>query len=354
MGRYRVGRFKDQIGVSIFLPGLEAQLETQLGTHVALRAGEFLGERFANPDPQPVQPVPDDSVLGGQHAPPSMDNQRIWIWEPRPQRIELTLAEFLSQEIMEPLRSQLHALGGQLRARLGDPMGDGVPGRIEYEIGPPNPAMPWLRQNAPRGAHEVHWIAIHTFARDVLGVWYPTVWSRRLDLWADVARSCNRWWPYERLCVISERPSAVHRDQAGTLHGASGPAVQFRDGYGLYMWHGTSVPSSWINEPDRLDPSYALTWHNVEQRRAAAGIIGWKRVIERLAPRTIDKADDPQIGELLEVNLPHSGAVRFLKVRCGTGREFVLSVPRTMRTALQANAWTYDIGPDQYPLEART
>ena len=45
---------------------------------------------------------------------------------------------------------------------------------------------------------------------------------------------------------------------------------------------------------------------------------------------------------------------RFLKVRCATGREFVLGVPLEMRTAREANAWTYQLHTDDYPLDVRT
>jgi hypothetical protein len=98
-----------------------------------------------------------------------------------------------------------------------------------------------------------------------------------------------------------------------------------------------------------------LTWNNAEERRAAAEIIGWNRVLERLQVRTIDKDRDPHIGELVEVNLPQGrGTARFLKVSCGTGRVFALSVPREMCSALAANAWTYGMTPAEYKLEART
>ena len=80
------------------------------------------------------------------------------------------------------------------------------------------------------------------------------------------------------------------------------------------------------------------------------------------------------IGELLEALLPpprefeeyHGGFVgrgyapaspwraRFLRVRCATGRDFVLSVPVAMTTALEANAWTYGMTPEEYQLEVRT
>jgi len=83
-------------------------------------------------------------------------------------------------------------------------------------------------------------------------------------------------------------------------------------------------------------------------------MVGWDRVLEALHRVTVDKHDDPQVGELVEVDLPLDGPSRLLKVRCGTGRTFVLSVPPTMGTALEANAWTYGLPASEYHIEVRT
>jgi hypothetical protein len=60
------------------------------------------------------------------------------------------------------------------------------------------------------------------------------------------------------------------------------------------------------------------------------------------------------VGELIEVDIPDSGKERFLFVQCGTGREFALCVPPTMKTALEANAATYGLSAKDYQLEIRT
>ena len=70
-------------------------------------------------------------------------------------------------------------------------------------------------------------------------------------------------------------------------------------------------------------------------------MIGWTKILAALNARVIDADSDPEIGELVEVDLPDSGPERFLRVRCGTGREFALCVPREMETALAAQAWTW-------------
>ncbi len=160
--------------------------------------------------------------------------------------------------------------------------------------------------------------------------------------------------PFEFVCFVSERPSLIKRDAEGRLHCDDGPALAFQDGEYLYHHHGVKIPEEWIKDPSSLTPEIALTWENIEQRRAAMEKLGWDKVISSLSPKTIDKDGDPQIGELLEVDLPDSPQSRFLKVLCGTGRTFYLPVPAEMKTALEANAWTYDLSPEDYTPEIRT
>jgi hypothetical protein len=160
---------------------------------------------------------------------------------------------------------------------------------------------------------------------------------------------------HPKFCIVSDRPETCEKDDLHRPHCGSGPSHVWRDGWKIWHWRGQPVPRAWIESPGSLDPSIALTWPNIEQRRVAAEIIGWRRVLEQLNPIVVNVDDDPEIGELLEVELPDAGKARFLKVRCGTGRDFMLSVPIEMKTALQANSWTYDIDPKKLKkLEART
>ena len=73
-----------------------------------------------------------------------------------------------------------------------------------------------------------------------------------------------------------------------------------------------------------------------------------------LGGRTINQDLDPEIGELVEVDLPDGGPSRFLRVTCGTGRRFAIPVPLTVHTALEANAWTYGLDQASYNPEIRT
>ena len=141
--------------------------------------------------------------------------------------------------------------------------------------------------------------------------------------------------------IVSELPEHVMRDPENRPHAEKGPAIKWRDGWALYYWHGVKVPAAWIEHPEALDAQTALNWPNVEQRRAAAEIIGWGRVLSALSARVIDTDQDPQIGELLEADLPDAPKQKFLRVKCGTGRNFCLPVAPHLKTALAANAWTF-------------
>lgn len=146
---------------------------------------------------------------------------------------------------------------------------------------------------------------------------------------------------HEKFCVVSDFPEVLKVDDQNRAHCETGPSHRWRDGWSLYHWHGVRIPGEWIEDRESLTPKTALTWEHIEQRRAACEILGWEAILSELNANTIDEDGDPEIGTLVEVEIPEIGRERFLRVRCGTGRQFALPVPPTMRTALEANAWSY-------------
>ena len=158
--------------------------------------------------------------------------------------------------------------------------------------------------------------------------------------------------PSRRVCFVSERPEILKTDDRGLPHCEDGPAIKYSDGYSLHAWHGVRFPKDWVENLPR--PADALKWPNIEQRRIACEMIGWDRILDELNAVVINCDDDPAIGELVSVELPDIGKERFLRVRCGTGRNFALPVPPEMKTAHQANAWTWGLSPEQYQPEVRT
>jgi hypothetical protein len=170
---------------------------------------------------------------------------------------------------------------------------------------------------------------------------------------AELQRTCGWWAPHERFVVCSDGPRRIRLDAEGRLHAEDGPAVTLAREFPLYFWHGTRVRQEWIEREGTLEPSALLGWSDRAERLAAVQIFGWAKLLEHHPYRVIDSHPDPQIGTLFDCDLPAGGPARFLRVRCGTGREFVLSVPMDVRTAREANAWTYGLTTNQYRPEAR-
>lgn len=197
------------------------------------------------------------------------------------------------------------------------------------------------------------WCSYLSFFREIVN--YPL--SDLHEKYIHYERACIHGGPryvHRNFWVVSDFPTRLCLNEEGQLHSANGPAMAWRDGFKLYYWRGIKVPGEWIESPSTIDPMVAINHPNAEQRRCAAEIIGWARIIEMLGASTVNKDEDPMIGELLEVSIENTRE-KFLKVVCGTGRTFAIPVPPEMTTALQAQAWIHQLDESvMRNLEART
>jgi hypothetical protein len=197
------------------------------------------------------------------------------------------------------------------------------------------------------------WECYLSAARDILKLDLPS--HTAYAHWEQAAIHGGFRVMHPEFCMVSDFPEVFKVDDQNLPHCEDGPSHRWRDGWSLYHWHGVRIPTEWIENKAGLTAKTALTWANVEQRRAACELVGWDRILSELKSKTIDRDEDPMIGELVEVTLPDIGKEKFLRVVCGTGRKFALPVPPQMKTALEANAWSYAVDTKVIrSLEART
>jgi len=202
------------------------------------------------------------------------------------------------------------------------------------------------------GNHWAGWASYLSFFRVVAKLDLP-----QYAKWIHYERAAEHGshrYMHARFCIVSDFPTVISRDDMCRPHSATGPSIAWRDGWEWYSWHGVNVPREWIEAPQSIDPALTLTHPNIEQRRALCEILGWSTVLATLHPRIIHTDPDPQIGELIEVDLPDSPGSRFLRVRCPTGRDFVLPVSGEARTAREANASTWELTEEEYHPQLRT
>ncbi len=246
---------------------------------------------------------------------------------------------------------------GQVGAQVRDQVGNQVWNQVRDQVGNQVWNQVWdqvwdqvLGQVGAQmyGSHDAGWLSFYDYMGG-LGIDVS-----RLTPLMELARHCGWWAPYADAAILQDRPSVIKMDERNLLHCEDGPAIAYRDGFAVYAWHGVRIPSPWIENRGSLTAADALTHENMEQRRAACEIIGWARILNELDAKTVQKDSDPEIGELIEVDIPDIGQEKFLRVQCGTKREFAIPVPPEMQTALEANAWTYGLSTTDYKPEVRT
>ena len=199
-------------------------------------------------------------------------------------------------------------LGAQVRDQVGAQVRDQVWDQVGDQVGA-----------AVYGSHEASWMGFYDFFRRHFGL------AEKASGLAEVTQICGWVWPFSGAVIITDRPSVIALDGEKRLHCGTGPAIKYRDGFAVYAWHGVRIPDDWIG--GGLDAKTAVTWPNVEQRRAAIEILGWQNVLNALDAKSLGGNPDPKIGELIEVQLPFEDddgnattRALFLKAQCGTGR----------------------------------
>jgi len=95
---------------------------------------------------------------------------------------------------------------------------------------------------------------------------------------ATVAREAGWWWPYEKIAVISERPTDLYRDEAGRLDRGDGPALAYSDGFALFAWRGMPVPAEFLEELTTLTAERIRSEENAELRREMLEYYGCRKV----------------------------------------------------------------------------
>ncbi|MFD0362762.1 DUF6745 domain-containing protein [Nocardia sp. GCM10030253] len=216
--------------------------------------------------------------------------------------------------------------------------------------------VPWY------GQQEAHRIGYYdAFRRSGLAVFRGDDLAL-LDVQSALARSTGWWWAVGQVCVMAERPTALHteptpngRHHERRLHHSDLPALCFVDGTEVFVHHGTIVPE-WVV----LDPTAERIGkeRNIEIRRCAIERIGWDAYLEEAQLTLIGEADDPgnpgsalqlydsppEWGRSVRVLLAVNGSVE----RDGRRRRYGLNVPHWIDNPVAAAAWTYGLSGAQY------
>lgn len=156
------------------------------------------------------------------------------------------------------------------------------------------------------------------------------------------------WFAFDEAAIVSPHPSVFKRDEQGRLHCDDGPAISYEDGFAIYAIHGVQVPKRIIMEPETLTIDDLLREENAEVARVIGEKLGGLENVLKPGQdwvKLIDQDTDVHGNEraLIEVRLQSlDRAARWVHVTCpSTGRQYVLGVPPTVKTAQEGIAWGF-------------
>jgi len=129
-----------------------------------------------------------------------------------------------------------------------------------------------------------------------------------------------------------------------------------------FFHHGTELPRWMAIKPEDVTVNEILDEGNAEVRRAILELQGYEVFLARCEAagqlRVVDQDPDDKVGTLIHIDLPKlvgaarssdTNRVSLLRVKDGTlPKHYVLRVPPHMKTARQANAWTWGLKENQY------
>ena len=129
-----------------------------------------------------------------------------------------------------------------------------------------------------------------------------------------------------------------------------------------FFHHATEIPRWVFEKPQDASVEEIINESNAEVRRAMLELQGFDVFLERARTKglveVMDEDPNPMTGTLLKITLNENGSSRerdnnevcLLRVKDGTiDKHYCLRVPPTMKTARQANAWTWGIeNPTDY------
>ena len=255
-------------------------------------------------------------------------------------QLEKQLGSQLRDSVSQQLRSQLpQQVYSQLRSQL-DRVVSSQPGRYRRHV------------NQFGGCIQPEALAslgsLLDFCISVLNCVHD---PKRWELFQSLVSECGWIFPFDKACVVCNRPSKLCLDSQEHLHAEGSPAIQFVDGYKLYAYHGVILPKKYRKlHPHRWQAKWLLKEDNAELRRVLIQGIGYARICQELQVTKLDSWREYTLLRIDQFIDLDKKPIYLLKMTChSTGHIHALRVPPDMKLARKAIRWVnWGIEPEEF------
>ncbi len=162
---------------------------------------------------------------------------------------------------------------------------------------------------------------------------------------------CGFIFPFEKICLVCDRPRHLRFDSENRLHAEAEPAIEFADGWNFYYYHGVRLPEKYGQiYPNQWQSQWLLSEDNAELKRVLIQGIGYDRICQELSAEQIDSWQEYS---LLKIDTADVEPIYLLKMTCpSTGFIHALRVPPNLTSAREAISWVnWDIDPEEFSVQ---
>jgi hypothetical protein len=197
---------------------------------------------------------------------------------------------------------------------------------------------------------------------------------KQLDSYIKFFKTVPHCVMYEGICFVSDRPTVLKIDETGRLHSDKGPALEYSDGYCLYMHKGIEVTQQIIDSPETLTIEQIDSQSNAEIKRIMMEKYGWGKYLKSSGSVLIDEYTDQlghpvklwkkELGEnfrqpIVMIELTNS-TIEGLYDNSGTftphlnengeqyHKSYMFNVPPEITSAKKAHLWHCGFNPAEY------
>jgi hypothetical protein len=311
-----------------------------------------------------------------------------------------TLEDYLVEDLKKQLKSNL---GSRLNSKLEINL---LPQSLLKQLGQQSQSIlePYYHEVTCGGGADIHLLIngslILFLEAKFCSSIRPEVWARdaslldfcfsvlncpydleKWELLQALIINCGWIYPFEKTCIVCERPIKLSFDSQDRLHAEGKLAIQFADGWGFYSYHGVTLPEKYgavhprewqaqwylqepipefrqllleVLPPHQWQAQWILKEDNAELRRVLIQEIGYTRICQELQATELDSWAEYTLLRIDKMIDMLDGQPNYLlKMTCpSTGFIHAMRVPPNMRSAREAIRWVnWGIDPEEFSVQ---